>query len=196
MILPLRKSREAAIVHDLLGNYHGVLISDFYPGYDSVQCRQQKCWVHLIRDLNNDLWQSPLDTEFEQFVLEVKNLFVPIMEAVQRYGLKKWHLSKFKIEVEKFYRKCIKDRRYKFELALKYQKRFERYKESLFTFLEQVICGVKRCRIVKEPLRLTKERISDVVMEIACGLHNLRVTFRQPLQTIDITNFDEISYFQ
>ena len=137
MIFKLRKSREAAIVHDLLGNYHGVLISDFYPGYDSVQCRQQKCWVHLIRDLNNDLWQSPLDTEFEQFVLEVKNLFVPIMEAVQRYGLKKWHLSKFKIEVEKFYRKCIKDRRYKFELALKYQKRFERYKESLFTFLEQ-----------------------------------------------------------
>ncbi len=62
--------------------------------------------------------------------------------------------------------------------------------------VENVICGVKRCRIVKEPLRLTKERISDVVMEIACGLHNLRVTFRQPLQTIDITNFEEISYFQ
>ena len=62
--------------------------------------------------------------------------------------------------------------------------------------VENVICGVKRCRIVKEPLRLTKEKISDVVMEIACGLHNFRVTFRQPLQTIDITNFDEISYFQ
>jgi hypothetical protein len=62
--------------------------------------------------------------------------------------------------------------------------------------VENVICGVKRCRIVKEPLRLTKEKISDVVMEIACGLHNLRVTFRQPLQTIDITDFDEISYFQ
>jgi len=49
--------------------------------------------------------------------------------------------------------------------------------------VENVICGVKRCRIVKEPLRLTKERISVVVMEIACGLHNLRVTFRQPLQS-------------
>jgi len=62
--------------------------------------------------------------------------------------------------------------------------------------VENVICGVKQCRIVKEPLRLTKEKISDVVMEIACGLDNLRVTFRQPLQTIDITDFDEISYFQ
>jgi len=137
VIFKLRKSREATIVHELLGSYSGVLISDFYPGYDSIQCRQQKCWVHLIRDLNNDLWQSPLDAEYEQFVLEVKNLFVPIMEAVQKYGLKKWHLGKFKVEVEKFYKKCIKDRRYKSELALKYQKRFERYKESLFIFLEQ-----------------------------------------------------------
>jgi len=62
--------------------------------------------------------------------------------------------------------------------------------------VENVICGVKRCRIVKEPLRLTKEKISDVVMEIACGLHNLRVSFRQPLQTIDITDWEEISYFR
>ncbi len=61
--------------------------------------------------------------------------------------------------------------------------------------VENVICGVKRCRIVKEPLRLTKEKISDMVMEIACGLHNLRVTFRQPLQIIDILDYKKDSYF-
>ena len=62
--------------------------------------------------------------------------------------------------------------------------------------VENVICGVKRCRIVKDALRLTKKNISDLVMEIACGLHNLRVTFRQPLQTIDITDINELSYFK
>ncbi len=62
--------------------------------------------------------------------------------------------------------------------------------------VENVICGIKLCRIVKDPLRLTKENISDMVMEIACGLHNLRVTFRQPMQTIDITNIEELSYFK
>ena len=62
--------------------------------------------------------------------------------------------------------------------------------------VENVISGVKRCRIVKDELRLTKKNISDVVMEIACGLHNLRVTFRQPMQTLDITKFGELSYFQ
>ncbi|MDQ3087589.1 MAG: hypothetical protein M3Q78_03230 [Acidobacteriota bacterium] len=50
--------------------------------------------------------------------------------------------------------------------------------------------------IVKDELRLTKEYLSDVVMEIACGLHNLRITFRQPMKTIDITNVEELSYFK
>ena len=62
--------------------------------------------------------------------------------------------------------------------------------------VENVISGVKRCRIVKDELRLTKAKISDVVMEIACGLHNLRVTFRQPMQTIDITDIEELFYSQ
>ncbi len=62
--------------------------------------------------------------------------------------------------------------------------------------VENVICGVKRCRIVKEPLRLTKEKISDLVMEIACGLHNLRVTFRQPMITVDLTDILNNNYFQ
>lgn len=67
---------------------------------------------------------------------------------------------------------------------------------SVRIVVENVISGVKRRRIVKDILRLTKEKISDTVMEIGCGLHNLRVTFRQPMQTIDITDVDEISYFQ
>ena len=67
---------------------------------------------------------------------------------------------------------------------------------SVRIVVENVISGVKRCRIVKDELRLTKEHISDVVMEIACGLHNLRVIFRQPLQTIDITNVEELAYFK
>lgn len=67
---------------------------------------------------------------------------------------------------------------------------------SVRIVVENVISGVKRCRIVKDELRLTKEAISDVVMEIACGLHNLRVTFRQPMQTINLTNVEEMSYFR
>ncbi len=52
--------------------------------------------------------------------------------------------------------------------------------------VENVIAGVKRCRIVKDVLRLTKAGMSDLVMEIACGLHNLRVSCRHPFPTCDV----------
>lgn len=39
--------------------------------------------------------------------------------------------------MERFYDKHIVDRDYTSELAVKYQKRFQRYRDSLFTFLEQ-----------------------------------------------------------
>ncbi len=57
---------------------------------------------------------------------------------------------------------------------------------SARVIVENVIAGVKRCRIVKDVLRLTKAGISDLVMEIACGLHNLRVSCRHPLPTFDV----------
>jgi len=52
--------------------------------------------------------------------------------------------------------------------------------------VENVLAGVKRCRIVKDVLRLTTEGLSDLVMEIACGLHNLRVNWRHPFPTFDV----------
>jgi hypothetical protein len=62
-------------------------------------------------------------------------LFSPIFEAINRYGLKKRNLHKFIKDVESFYKKSIDDRNYDLEATIKYQKRFQRYRESLFTFL-------------------------------------------------------------
>ena len=44
--------------------------------------------------------------------------------------------------------------------------------------VEHVLAGVKRCRIVKDVFRNTKPLFDDLVMEIACGLHNARVAYR------------------
>jgi len=41
--------------------------------------------------------------------------------------------------------------------------------------IEPVNSSVKRCRIVKDRLRLWKEGIRDLVMELCCALHNFRV---------------------
>ena len=45
--------------------------------------------------------------------------------------------------------------------------------------VEHALAGVKRCRIVKDVFRNTKEGVSDSVMEAACGLHNFRVQHRK-----------------
>jgi hypothetical protein len=41
--------------------------------------------------------------------------------------------------------------------------------------IEYVHSNVKRCRIVKDRIRLWKESIRDLVMELCCALHNFRV---------------------
>jgi hypothetical protein len=44
--------------------------------------------------------------------------------------------------------------------------------------IEHAIGGVKRFRIVKDKIRLLKDRIRDTVMETCCGLHNFRLQYR------------------
>jgi hypothetical protein len=41
--------------------------------------------------------------------------------------------------------------------------------------IEHVNSSVKRCRMLKETIRMWKAGIRDMVMEIGCGLHNFRV---------------------
>jgi predicted RecB family nuclease len=137
VVFRLTQTRETFVVQELLSGYQGVLVSDFYPGYDVLPCGQQKCWVHLIGDLDDDLWKFPFDEELQKFVLSVKDLIVPILEAIDRWGLRAKHLRRFKKEVERFYRTVIDGKEYAPEATMKYQKRFVRYRESLFRFLEE-----------------------------------------------------------
>jgi hypothetical protein len=50
--------------------------------------------------------------------------------------------------------------------------------------VEYAIGGVKKCRIVKERLRCRKFGFDDLVMLIACGLHNFRITISLILNQI------------
>jgi len=136
VLFRLTATRETAVVQELLAGYSGVLITDFYGGYDAVPCRQQKCLVHLIRDLNDDLWRRPFDSELEAFVLAVRELLVPILDAANKYGLKKRHLGRFARSVDRFYKQYIMSMMYGSEQVRTYQKRFLRYRQSMFTFME------------------------------------------------------------
>lgn len=54
---------------------------------------------------------------------------------------------------------------------------------SVRIIAEHVVAGIKRLRILRDVFRNTKEGFGDLVMEIACALHNLRVTSRSPKHT-------------
>jgi len=61
----------------------------------------------------------------------------------------------------------------------------ENKKISTFRIIvEHAISGVKRCRIVKERFRCNKFGFDDLVMLIACGLHNFRISLKtEPVKT-------------
>ena len=54
-------TREGDLLKEKLKGYEGVLVSDFYAAYDSLACPQQKCLLHLVRDLNSTLSDSDDD---------------------------------------------------------------------------------------------------------------------------------------
>ena len=130
-----KETREGDFLQELLREFKGVLVSDFYTAYDSINCPQQKCLVHLIRDLNDDLFKYPFDQELKSLIREFTTLLKPMIETVDRSGLKTKLLRKHKVFVESFYR-ILSNRSYKSEVALKYKKRFEKYHDKLFTFLD------------------------------------------------------------
>jgi hypothetical protein len=130
-----KPTREGSFLQELLSGFHGVLISDFFTAYDSLNCEQQKCLVHLIREIDDDLFRNPLDVELKGLAQEFGAVLRTIIETVDRRGLKSRYLRKHKRSAMGFLR-SVTDAKYSSALAIKYQKRFQKSGRKLFTFLD------------------------------------------------------------
>ena len=62
-------------------------------------------------------------------------LLQPIIQSIDRFGLKTRHLRKHRGAVNGFYR-MLSGREYETEVAAAYKKRFEKNRNKLFTFLD------------------------------------------------------------
>ena len=127
-------SREGDLPLKLLDGFKGVLVSDFYAAYDAMPCPQQKCLIHLMRDLNDSVLDHPYDEELKGIVTGFAGLLKGIVETIDRRGLKRHFLRKHLRDVERFYRKLARAT-CQSEAALKCKERFEKNREKLFTFL-------------------------------------------------------------
>jgi transposase len=128
-------TREGYVATEFLKKFNGVLVSDFYSAYDSVDCPQQRCLIHLMRDLNNGINMEPFNLEIKEVVHEFAALLKPIIDTIDRFGLKTHFLRKHKLDVIRLYNALL-PRKYNTELAQKTQERFKKNRERLFTVLD------------------------------------------------------------
>jgi hypothetical protein len=129
-----RPSREGDFLHDILKDFRGVLVSDFYAAYDSFDGPQQKCLIHLIRDFNHDIRANPWDEELRTLASNFGALLRMIISTIDRHGLRQRCLGKHRFKVDSFFR-AVAGQTFHSEVADGYGKRLLKYQDKLFTFL-------------------------------------------------------------
>jgi predicted RecB family nuclease len=128
-------TREGDLIRTLLKDFSGVLVSDFYAAYDAITCPQQKCLIHFIRDLNEALLNHPYDVDLRRLAGDFARLLKPIVETVDRRGLRKRYLGKHRGSVHRFYNR-LADCFVTSEAAEKLVKRLQKNRNKMFTFLD------------------------------------------------------------
>ena len=129
-----RENRECGFLIEMLKDFKGILISDFYTGYDSLKCKQQKCLIHLMRDINDLYFKNQQNSELQLIAILFGDLMRSIIITIDKYGLRCRHLRKHNLQVEKFYKEIDK---YSFntKVAKKLETRLLKNKDRLFLFL-------------------------------------------------------------
>lgn len=130
-----RPSREGSFLRQLLANFQGVLISDFFTAYDSLELRQQRCLIHLLRDFNEELLKTPYDDELKTFGNNFATILGRIVNTIDDHGLKKHYLAKHKREASNFLQ-WVAEAKFGSMSASKLQTRIMKYDKMLFTFLD------------------------------------------------------------
>jgi len=135
VVYVFRPNREGDFLRELLKGFNGVLVSDFYTAYDSLECPQQKCLVHLIRDMNDDLLANPFDEELRALTEPFGSLLRPIVASIGEHGLRKRHLQRFKRKASEYFRR-MSSLSLRSDVAQALRERLLKYEHKLFTFLD------------------------------------------------------------
>jgi len=130
-----RPTREGEFLQELLKSFRGVLISDFYSAYDALPCPQQKCLIHLIRDINQELLNNPFDEELKEMTRPFGSLLRTIISTIDEHGLRRKYLKHHEATVEKYFKGLFAQRLHS-EAAETLRARMNKYHDKLFTFLK------------------------------------------------------------
>jgi len=129
-----RPTREATFLKKMLQDFGGVLVTDFYAGYDSLDCPQQKCLIHLMRDMNQELLENPFDKELQSVTGPFGALLRATVESIDQHGLKRRHLKRHNREVNQFFSR-LERAVFVSDAANNLRERLLKNSEKLFTFI-------------------------------------------------------------
>ena len=80
---------------------------------------------NLLSNINDDVLREPFNKEMEELAHSFASLLRPMMDAVDRFGLKARHLRTHRPAVDRFY-SALSKREYTSDVAASYKKRFEK----------------------------------------------------------------------
>ncbi|MCP1849723.1 MULTISPECIES: TM0106 family RecB-like putative nuclease [unclassified Bradyrhizobium] len=129
-----RPTREGNFLRQMLKDFKGILVSDFYSAYDGLPCLHQRCLIHLMRDMNRAILDNPFDEELQSITTPFGSLLRAIVVTIDEYGLKRRYLQTHTKAVSAFFN-VLAARIYESEASKGLQERLLRNRERLFTFL-------------------------------------------------------------
>ncbi|MDI4238734.1 TM0106 family RecB-like putative nuclease [Bradyrhizobium sp. Arg237L] len=130
-----RRSREGDFLRKMLKDFKGVLVSDFYSAYDGLPCLQQRCLIHLMRDMNRVILDNPFDQELQSITAPFGALLRSIVVTVDAHGLKHRYLKKHAKDVTEFF-DALTEPNCESDASKALQERLCRNRERLFMFLQ------------------------------------------------------------
>jgi len=134
VVYMFRPTREGDFLRELLKDFHGVLVSDFYAAYDALGCPQQKCLIHLMRDINQELLDNPYDDELKAITHPFGRMLRAVIETIDQHGLQQHYLVTHHKETTHFFR-SLTAQSFHSEAAEALRARLLKYQDKLFTFL-------------------------------------------------------------
>jgi transposase len=131
------KSRSGQVAKRVLGFFRGILISDFFAGYNRYKGAHQRCWVHLLRDLHQLKEEHAGNEPVQRWARDVRALYDEARTALP--GIKERNDQ----EREALYNSLVERAQ---KLALQYAqdkvhpcwalaKRLSRHQDELFQFV-------------------------------------------------------------
>ena len=135
------RSRASAVPKGLLGVcFGGVLICDFYGGYNFYEGPIQRCWVHYLRDLKKLLEANPDNESVREWVKLVRAIYT-VAKKIARRGFSEGVRTRLRQELEAKLLKAaepfLKDKSAPQRVLAQ---RIEKHLGEMFTFVQYPGC--------------------------------------------------------